>query len=291
MKSVKIYEPLYQEGQSLAEPEFIPLALSNDHADWRELRFIVDFYRASKHRQADMSGIFSPKFRLKTNITGAEWIAFINQHQSAALCFCNPFPTLHYYSYNVWMQGEIAHPGLTALAQELLNAVELNWDLSQVPRHNQSNLCYANFWVGSEQFWEAYVGGVLNPIATFIEQNSAHPLVASILKPTYHTDAASFLPFIIERLFSTYLSLNDQFECVSYDLLDKNTSQRPDTEFDQTMLAYLAPKVAAADASGDFSEALIELQSTFCHLSKLYSDVHFQYNVHPHVNKVVKSPD
>jgi hypothetical protein len=166
---IAIYEPIYFPGQSLADPAFRPLTVENSlHAEWREFYILVDMYRRGLHRQQSFTGLMSPKFRLKAKITGAEFIDFVRANADADVCFINPFPHLGYISYNVWMQGEVSHPGLGARAQELLDASGVDLRIAEVPRHGPATLCYCNFWVGTQQFWEDYVGGVLTPLAELL---------------------------------------------------------------------------------------------------------------------------
>ena len=129
-----IYEPLYLEGQTLSERAFKPLYVSNSQPAWREVRILVDFYRNNGHRQSNYVGIFSPKFGLKTKVTAERFLDFVGKNSSSDVCIVNPFPQLSYYSYNVWMQGEANHPGLTVRAQALLDAAGIKWTLSKAPR-------------------------------------------------------------------------------------------------------------------------------------------------------------
>lgn len=204
---IAIYEPLYLSDQKLAEPAFRPLRTeSNVHADWREFYLLVEMYRRGMHRQQSLTGLMSPKFGLKTGISGTQFIEFIDANSDADVCFINPFPHIAYLSFNVWMQGECVHPGLTSHAQALLDAAGVNMTIADIPRHGSGVLCYCNFWVGSERFWDAYVGGILLPIAQFLEKNPEATISRNVLSPTWYHEPVPFLPFIIERLFSSFLS-------------------------------------------------------------------------------------
>ncbi|MBV1730985.1 MAG: hypothetical protein KUA38_01935 [Hydrogenophaga sp.] len=281
---IAIYEPLWQPGQKLMENAFLPLPiLDNSSAAWREFRIFVDFYRRGEHLKSGMTGIFSPKFRRKTKVSGSAFIEFVQQHSDADVCMINPFPMLPYYSYNVWMQGEIIHPGLVQRAQSLLDAAGIGWDLSLTPRHNQNNLLYSNFWVGTPAFWELYVGGVLNPIACFIEDHPESEVVRSVLQETSYLVAAPFLPFIVERLFSTYLSLHPEVRVVPYPMGENAALDYCLTDFQRTIVSHMIPLVKKADALQCYPVELIEKQRLFCKLAKKYNDVYFSVNKHPHL--------
>nr|WP_321893767.1 hypothetical protein [Burkholderia cenocepacia] len=285
---VMIYEPLYEQGQVLSEPAFHELRLAdNSHAAWREFRILVDFWRRGDHRRKGKVGIFSPKFGLKTRVDASRFLTFVDRHGDVDVCLINPFPQIPYYSYNVWMQGEINHPGLTARSQALVDAVGLKWDLHAVPRHGHQVLCYSNFWVGTERFWDAYVGGVLDPLATFLERNSDDEAARAVMGDTWHSDAAPFLPFIVERLFSTFLSLCPELKVAAYQFDDVLPYCL--TDYERELVDGMRPIVDAADASGQFPRDLIAMQDLACRLYVRYAREHFAANQHPHTGRTVSS--
>ncbi len=280
-----IYEPLYREGQELTEFAFKPLVLAdNSQSAWREFRILVDFYRSGRHRN-QRTGIFSPKFGMKTKVPAERFIEFCDSNASSDVCLINPFPQIAYYSYNVWMQGEINHPGLTERAQALLNECGIKWDLATIPRHSPRVLAYSNFWVGSEAFWERYVGGVLDRIALHIERNPDSAAVVAIMGDTWHTDVAPFLPFIIERLFSTFLSLESSVSVAAYQFPD--VAAYCLTDYERELVTSIAPIIDAADASAEFPPDLIAIQRLMCSLYVRYAQEHFATKAHPHSGRTV----
>lgn len=283
----RIFEPIYLKGQQLTEPLFRRLLLpDNSHAAWREVRILVDFYRRGDHKH-EACGIFSPKFGLKTKVSGERFLRFVEGRSDADVWIINPFPQIPYYSYNVWMQGEINHPGLTERAHALLDASGIEWNLAHVPRQTNAVLCYSNFWVGTPYFWEGYVGGVLDPIARFLELNPEAPAAKAVMGDTWHTDAAPFLPFIVERLFSTYLSMNSGINVAAYGLGDIDAYCL--TDYEKELVAGLRPIVDEADRTGRFSAELIEFQRLSCSLYVKYAREHFAAHAHPHSGKTVQN--
>lgn len=286
--SITIYEPLYLEGQVLSEPLFVPFEhkANAKYADWREFRIYVDMYRQGKHRVADRCGMFSPKFQLKTRTSAQTFLDFCQQHEDVDVCFINPFPQLPYYSYNIWMQAEANHPGITECAQNLLDASGIAIDLAAQPRHSHDVLAYSNFWVGSEKFWDLYVGGVLEKIAVFLDQQPDHPAARGVLTETYHTDPAPFLPFIIERMFTVFLSVTPSASSVAYrlDPLDYCLSER-----ERNLVQQMMPVVDEADAKRFFSPELREHMWDLCISGNAKAKEYFATHPHPHTGRTIPS--
>jgi hypothetical protein len=286
-----IFEPIYLPGQSITETSFWPLVLpDNSHAAWREVRILVDFYRRGDHLKDGKTGIFSPKFGLKTKVSAEDFLKFVEANHSADVCIINAFPAMPYYSFNVWMQGEINHPGLTERTQALLDASGIAWNISAVPRHTAKNLCYSNFWVGSQTFWESYVGGILDKIVRFLEQNPDSAAARSVMDVTYHTDAAPFLPFIVERLFSTFLSLNEDVSVAAYEMEPSAKFSSVFTQVEADIVEYMVPIVDKADAKGVFPDDLKQLQLLLMKNMTAYSELYMAQNAHRHSGRTVPIP-
>ena len=94
-KNILIYEPLYKKNQKLVDPAFVPLKIKdNSLSAWRELKHLVDIYDSGANLKAKYTGLFSPKFELKTHISGSEFIDFVNNKPGADVYIINPVPSL-----------------------------------------------------------------------------------------------------------------------------------------------------------------------------------------------------
>lgn len=288
-KTVAIFEPIYSPDQTLTCTGFLPLVRAdNSRPEWREFKILVDMYRSGEHLRHDYTGIFSPKFTLKSRISGAAFIDFVRNKSQSDVCFINPFPQLAYWSYNVWMQGEHAHPGLTRAAQALVNASGLHWTIGDTPRHGPEILAYCNFWVGSKRFWDEYVGGILVPIANFLEGEPSHAAARAVMLDTIHTDPAPFLPFIVERLFSTYISLHPKLLRSAYPFSAQELQGYCINDFERLLLERMRKKVDEADTSGTFDEGLVDQMDTVCALWQKHFFDFYETRPHPHTGQPVR---
>jgi hypothetical protein len=286
---IAAYEPLYRAGQTLVEQEFRPLTVADNSEAWREFRILIDFYRRGDHKTDGFSGIISPKFRQKTGIAGGDFVRFVLDNCGADVCIVNPYPGTKYLSYNVWMHGEAFHPGLTARAQALIDRSGLDWDLSAAPRNDEQTLCYSNFWVAKQEFWDAYVGGTLDPIARFLENNPDDSVARDVVDPTEHYANAPFLPFIVERLFSTFLALNPQIDVAHHTSPYTRIMDLCDTEFEREIVREMMPVIDDCDAACYFPEEVIRMQKLHTSLFKKFVVEHYARHPHPHTGAPMPS--
>lgn len=292
MTAIRIFEVLYKAEQTLSEPVYSPLVIDNQRPEWRELQAYLHLYQHNvSHWQVEQfTGVFSPKFSQKARISSLDFLAFVQAHADYDVCMINPFPQIAYSAYNVWMQGEYAHPGITQVAQDLLTEVGLPWDLSQTPRQNNQVLAFANFWVAKTRFWHDYIGGVLLPIARFIEQQQQHSVVKKVFSATRHTDEASYLPFIIERLFSTYLSFHPHILVAAYPITYENIQQRYClNDFERLIVEHMHLEVDEADNAPNavFSGALRQKMQLVTALRQQHFFDYYVTRPHPHTGRSV----
>jgi hypothetical protein len=283
---IAIFECLYVQGQVLSDPLLSPLQICNDHPQWRELQAFLEIYRQGHWRQQDFTGMFSPKFSLKTQVSVDHFRQFVADNADADVCLINPFPQIAYWSFNVWMQGEHAHPGLIANSQSVLDAVGIPWLLQDMPRHGHDLLAYGNFWVARPNFWQAFVGELLEPIADLLLREPSHPAAQGILQATSHTDAAPFLPFMIERLFSSYLSLNPRWHVAAFPV-QRDVQRYCLNSFEKLLHQQLRDEVDAADAQRHFPPPLVAHMDKQCALFQQHFFDYYSQHAHPHSGKTV----
>lgn len=287
MKSnIVVYQPIFSTN-ALVEPGFTPLDLGNPRPEWRELQFMVELYRRGEHRKHSHLGLVSPKFRLKAGVAGADFISFVKKNEHVDVAFLNPFPQIAYWSYNVWHQADYAHPGIRAVADALLRATGSPLDIAAHFRNDLRTLAYCNFWVGNELFWDRYVGGVLEPIARLLESEPEHPAARAAMMDTVHTDRAPYLPFIIERLFSTFLAVDPAITFMGYRGDGEWVSDCCVNRFEQLLYQRLRNAVDAADQIGSFSTCLRDTMDLACCVWQQQFFDYFSVRAHPHTGRSV----
>ncbi|MGO9119988.1 MAG: hypothetical protein ACLQPD_20540 [Desulfomonilaceae bacterium] len=218
---VKIFQNWLKEGDiKELDPAFTPNDWShNPLPDYREIGVFLHFYESGRYREAEYVGVVSRKFCQKAKISGQEFIQFIEANPGFDVYFINPSPQYAYYSFNVWEQGEASHPGIIELAQKLIDATGYSISIPGMGRNDHDTLAYCNYWVGNSKFWNTYMGFV-TPLVETIEQRMAPEERARYFAATdyvkHPVKEAPMFPFIFERMFSTFLLVNETMSSCPY---------------------------------------------------------------------------
>jgi hypothetical protein len=212
--TVAIHQIYFDPAQEASlEPAFTPLPnLDNPYPERREFYLFERFYRNQGHRQADLSGLVSHKFRQKTQVTGEAFIAWIEANPGYDAYFINPFPQTVYWFFNVWEQGEKSHRGIMALAQDVFDALGYPIRLKAFPRTDAQTTAFSNFWVATPAFWDAFMAFALPVYDYMLDERHA----ARYFESTYHDSEAEIFPFIIERLFTTFIVTHPEYKTLAH---------------------------------------------------------------------------
>ena len=283
---VGIYEPIYLEGQKISQKNFIPYAHTSnkEFAHWREFRLHVDMYRKRIFEKHALAGLFSPKFELKTKLTGLEFANFCTKNADADVVFINPFPHLAYMSFNIWMQAEANHAGIVEIASSLLFDAGIDLQINTEERHDHSVLAYSSFWCGNDKFWHAYVGKILEPLALYVENHPESPSVKAALQETFHTDPSPYLPFITERLFTTFIAQQADLKKCHYPL---NPIAYCFNQSDIDLVTSNREIVDQADRLKNHSASMKEGMQSFCNQAIIDAKEYFKLNKHPHTGRPI----
>lgn len=211
---IAIHQIYFDPAQEASlEPAFIPLPnLDNPYPQRREFYLFERFYQNQGHAEAELSGLVSHKFRQKTQVTGEAFINWIQDNPGYDAYFINPFPQTVYWFFNIWEQGEKSHRGILPLAQEVFDALGYGIDLPSFPRTDLQTTCFSNFWVATPTFWDDFMAFAL-PVYRYM---TAEAHAGRFFQSTYHDSEAEIFPFIIERLFTTFIVTRPGYKVLSH---------------------------------------------------------------------------
>lgn len=227
--SIAIYQIYYQEKQKIyLDPAFIPYDnTKNPQPKWCEMYLMNNFYTSQEHLKSDYSGLVSWKFGQKTALSGQKFLEYIQDNPGYDVYFINPFPHESYFFKNVWLQGDECHPGVLDFVQTLFNKSGYHIDLRKLHNNNHNTL-FCNYWVGNQTFWQGFMD-FITPIYNYMQYSLTTEEKEFINRPADRVISANYIPFILERMFSTYLALpstSGSIKCLAYPWNEREVIRR-----------------------------------------------------------------
>lgn len=210
---IRVFQIYYESWQKeLLDPAFA--ALDNAKASSELLEFDVFRRLASSDyvKGAKLWGALSWRFAEKTGMSGQDLLKVILANPGFDVYFCNPVPENEALYHNLWVQGETSHPQFLSLSQAVFQAADLpSSELIGIESDAFSSA--ANYFVGTPKFWTAYLAWVQQVLTQ--ANKKLPPQVRDLLHSSLADDrglhgGATYVPFIVERLFPLFMKLHSQ---------------------------------------------------------------------------------
>ena len=229
---VTIHQIYYKpEQRQRLDPSFVPYNnIAHGDSDWCEWRVMNEAFQGGVCAQADFVGFVSWKFRDKTGISGETVLKYIYDHPGFDVYFANPYQDamVTWGFRHVWEEAEQWHHGIKVLAMDVLKKANssLEWE-TLVTRYEET--CYCNYWIANARFWKAFMA-FATPVADILEHGLSEEQQLFLEQSKKTTkQRMTFRPFIMERLFSTFLAtVRGQFQCARISLPITNDAARQD---------------------------------------------------------------
>ncbi len=207
---VRIFQIYYRpEQRQFLDPAFEPYNNEGDNSPLLEFNVFRKLMNSELLRGAELWGALSWKFGEKTGLSGEQLLQIIAAHPGHDVYYCNPFPELEAVYHNLWLQGEPSHPNFLILCRDFFQAAGLD-ESAFTQLMPSSHFAASNYFVATPAFWQGYVGFISDVIAR-AEKGMSATAKAMIYSAAADRKAmhagASYMPFIVERLFGVYLSL------------------------------------------------------------------------------------
>ncbi|HRG77338.1 MAG TPA: hypothetical protein PLX69_22455 [Leptospiraceae bacterium] len=181
-----------------------------------EYSVILKSYLDGFYKEGDLAGVLSWRFFEKARKTESEFFEFIRKNPGYDVYFINPFMEQVTMYESVWKQGGTNHPGLLEIADSIFQKLGYGFKASDV-KNTSADTLYCNYWIGSPAFWEKYIA-FTKPIHDYILENKNDTEIVDKLKSNapYHYPV-SYIPFLMERLFSTLLWRDPSIKYLAYE--------------------------------------------------------------------------
>lgn len=154
-------------------------------------------------------GFLSWKFKIKTHISGSDFLRFIKNNPGYDLYYINPFPDQTFH-LSIWDHGQKWHPNFLDTVKTLF--LELGYDTNLLyERYSYEDFLFCNYWVANKNFWEKYVSFV-GPIIQHIQSNPASESVKKMRALADPVRNMDYIPFVLERMICCMIHNSYYFE-------------------------------------------------------------------------------
>jgi hypothetical protein len=216
MSQIAVYQIYYDQAtRAQVQPDFIPLDnTANPRPDWYEFWVILNFLRHNELKDDTWYAFLSPKFTAKTGFESKLVRTVLTDHaRHANVVLLSPFWDQIFYFQNPWEQGEMVHPGITALTQQFLDHIGMEVNLQTLVT-DLTTTVYSNYVFAKKPYWQAWQ----KLAEAFFQYVEVDGHLDGNMKTTYHSadQEAPMKTFIQERLASLVLATG-QYEVVAFD--------------------------------------------------------------------------
>lgn len=165
-------------------------------------------------KNLDLWGFVSPKFEMKTGISGQQFIDFIETDPTRAdVYFINPTPINESLSPSVLTQGENCHPGIIDLISRNIKKMNLPNELNNLwinlPNLWMDSKTFAlcNYFVGNRKFWSEYLTFVDLFLAAVKSNETDYDMMFKAGANYGPNKKLPYFTFVVERLFSLFINI------------------------------------------------------------------------------------
>ncbi len=208
---LRIFQIHYESWQKqLLDPMFIALDNAKSTSELLEFDVFLRLFKSEYVKDAKLWGALSWRFAEKTGLSGQDLIKSIQANPGYDVYFCNPIPENEALFHNMWLQGEISHPQFLGLLQAIFKVTGLPLE-ALVGIESIEKCSVANYFVGTPKFWETYLSWVQNFLN--LANKQLPPNIRDLMHSSLADDrglhgGATYVPFIIERLFPLFMKIH-----------------------------------------------------------------------------------
>lgn len=211
--NIKLFQ-IYFKPEQLADidPLLTPFDnTENRYPEQREYHNFMRLYHEGLTKDLDLWGAFGPRWQEKLMFPARDIFQSVQENPRYDVYLFNHGRVVDALTTNVWEHGDLYHTGIIEVAEHLIR--QLGYDARVVYQLMDDKVtCYCSYFLATNAFWNEYLEFLTR--AKEILDN----LPNGDIKKTYLNSAnylrdqnLNLFPFIIERLFSTYLTINKNY--------------------------------------------------------------------------------
>jgi hypothetical protein len=211
----KIFQICFEQNQ-IPQVDSLLTPFDNTKNERPELREFHSFNRIIDEGFAnglDAWGVFGPRWSDKMRHSSQVIVDAIKDNPDADVWIFNHARVHDALTFNVWEQGEFFHKGIREVATAALKAGNYETNILDVVMTDSS--CYCSYFVAKKQFWLDYIV-FIKDVKEKLEALTGREAEIYHGSANYGRDPnLNLFPFIVERLFSTFLNMNKKYKIYS----------------------------------------------------------------------------
>lgn len=210
---IRIFQIYYEAWhRELLDPVFASLDNANANSELLEFDVFRRLAGSDYVKDTKLWGALSWRFAEKTGMAGQDLLKVILSNPGYDVYFCNPVPENEALYHNLWLQGATAHPQFVSLVEAVFRAADLPLEeLIGIESDELSSA--ANYFVATPKFWALYLPWVQNILT--LANKKLPPQTRDLIHSSLADDrglhgGATYVPFIVERLFPLFMKLHQK---------------------------------------------------------------------------------
>jgi len=211
----KIFQICFEPNQiSQVDPLLTPFDnIKNERPELREFHSFNRIIDEGFVDDLDAWGVFGPRWQDKMRHSSQVIVDAINDNPNADVWIFNHARVQDAFTYNVWEQGEYFHKGIREVTTAALKAG--GYDTTTLEVVMTDATCYCSYFVATKAFWLDYIDFVKD-VKKHLESLTGREAEIYHGSANYGRDPnLNLFPFIVERLFSTFLHMNGKYKIYS----------------------------------------------------------------------------
>jgi hypothetical protein len=210
LNKFKIFQVCFDEEQlRTVHHLFTPFDnTKNERPELREYHNLMRIFYEGHTKDVDLWGAFGSRWRRKLRVNASEIISQIENNPGHDVYLFNHCRVQGALTKNVWQQGEFHHKGITQVAKKALFICGYQENYVNEIMADKETV-YSHYIVASNHFWKEYL---LFLIKIKDALSNLPPEEKRLFESSanYVRDGSlNLFPFIIERMLSTYLVMNN----------------------------------------------------------------------------------
>lgn len=211
----KIFQICFEKDQiERVDPLLTPFDnTENLHPELREYQSFKRIHEEGHTKELDAWGVFGPRWKEKLRFDASVITNAIENNPGHHVYVFNHARVVDALTHNVWEHGEVFHKGIQKVTEAALRSA--GYDVKVLNEVMGRNVCFSSYFIATKIFWRDYMNFLEDMYSRFEDLQGDEARIYKSSANYSRDKEVTMFPFIVERLFSTFLHLNKEYKVYS----------------------------------------------------------------------------